>query len=329
MKEILQRTCEKFIENVALLKRCMRSSDSRIRAVCAISLLKAPYADETLINECKEIVNRETGVFSNFRGYAKLPSITLLAVSAHPETQMDTVRETYQVLKEHFHGSTYLALSAMALSELASDWELEETAARGRRIYKKMRKEHPFLTSSEDTAFSVMLAMSDRSDEDLIEEMETCYSTLRTWLPSSDGLQTLSHVLTLADGTAAQKCEKIKEIYQRLRQGGRKFGKNYELSTLGCVSILPLGADQIAADMLEVDAFLRTQKGYGFWGLDKRSRLMHAAMLVSAAYAETPGQNVSMNAAALSSVLAMIAAEQAVMCAVIASTAASNAASAS
>ena len=59
-------------------------------------------------------------------------------------------------------------------------------------------------------------------------------------------------------------------------------------------------------DMLDVDTWLSHQKGYGFWGLPKATRLMHAAMIVSNAYATNP----SLNAAAISGTLAMVISQQ-------------------
>ena len=60
--------------------------------------------------------------------------------------------------------------------------------------------------------------------------------------------------------------------------------------------------------------------------MDKRTRIMHAAMLLSLSD-QSSGQRATVNAAAQQATLAMIAAQQALMCAVIASSAAANAAS--
>ena len=74
---------------------------------------------------------------------------------------------------------------------------------------------------------------------------------------------------------------------------------------------------QTAADeIMEIDAFLSIQRGYSSWTISKNTRLMHAAMLLSDDCA--PG--TAIEAAAMSSTVAMIAAQQAVMCSVITST---------
>ena len=80
-------------------------------------------------------------------------------------------------------------------------------------------------------------------------------------------------------------------------------------------------------DML--DGYLARQKGYkGLFGLDRRTRTMHAAMLLSLPD-RSAGEPSVVNVAVQQATLAMIAAQQALMCAVIASSAASSAVSAS
>lgn len=322
MRESMPRTCQTFSDNRKLLKRCMRSADSRINAVCAIILMRTGMADETLLEECKNLLNQETGVFSNFRGFAKLPSITMLSVSGHPETRMDQAKETYRLMKQYYHGSPYLALSAITLNDLVPDWQMEEVISRGRRLYKRMRKEHPFLTSGEDASFSILLALSDRSDDALIEEMEHSYEKLRGWLPAGNGLQSLTHVLTMGDGPWEEKCEKVHAIYRGLADQRRKYGRQYELSALGCAALLPLSVEEIIENILYADTYLKDEKGYGFWGMSKRTRLMHAALLLAADCEKGRENTLSMNTAALTSTIALVAAEQAVICAMIAANAA-------
>ena len=93
----------------------------------------------------------------------------------------------------------------------------------------------------------------------------------------------------------------------------------------------PLGQrfqEDLARELLEIDALLSKRKGYkGVFGLDKRARSMHAAMLLSLRHEAEPKQPVELvGAAAQQATLAIIAAQQALMCAVVASSAASSAA---
>ena len=77
--------------------------------------------------------------------------------------------------------------------------------------------------------------------------------------------------------------------------------------------------------MMDVDAFLAEQKGYGFWGVDRKTRLMHAAMIVSDKYA--PREAV--DTAALTGTIALLIAQQMALCAIMVSTTAASAAASS
>ncbi|HQM02136.1 MAG TPA: hypothetical protein PLH98_16545, partial [Ruminococcus flavefaciens] len=64
------------------------------------------------------------------------------------------------------------------------------------------------------------------------------------------------------------------------------------------------------------------QKGYGVLSLDKKTRLMHSAMLTAVLYGDSDNAQAAVSASAL----AMIAAEEAAICAaIVATTTASNA----
>ena len=75
--------------------------------------------------------------------------------------------------------------------------------------------------------------------------------------------------------------------------------------------------------MMEADGFLAAQKGYGFWGIGRKIRLMHAAMIVSDEYIP----HDAVDRAALTGTISLIIAQQIALCAVMASTAAASTAS--
>ena len=325
MRDSLRRTCERFVQNQEMLKKTLRSGDLRLRSVCASMLLRAPYVEEDVLRESRDVLKQETGVFSNFRGFAQLASIVLLAMSGHPQTKITEAKETYRILKEEYYGCEYLALAALTLTDLVQPWQMEEVAVRGRKLYKRMKKEHGILTSQEDCGFSLLLAMDPRSDDLLIRQIEADYETLRHTFSAGNGLQSLTHVMALSGDTAT--CERVRELYYGLKENGLKYGRSYELSMLGVLAGLPVPTEELVQEMLEVDQFLAPQKGYGFWGCSKKTRLMHAAMLVCADRLKAGERtSASLDTAMLSGTIAMIAAEQAALCAIIAANAAATAA---
>lgn len=322
MKPSLNAICESFIASRDTIRNDFMWDNGYIIHVCAANLAaKGIAADSGKMAACKKLVNENTGIFSNFRGNVKLPVITYLAASENPEEKLEKSKKIYEVLKSYFYGSEYLAYVSLVLADMIELDEAGEIAARSIRIYDLMRKEHPFLTGSEDSVFAVLLAFSEKSDEQLIGEMERVYTYFKRKF-DSNAAQSVSHVLSLTDGDADAKCKRVEFIWDSLKNAGRKYSKYYEVAALAAFSLNEFDLSEAVDDILEVDKFLETQKGYGVFSIDKGTRLMHAVMLVSADYA---GNTVS-GTTAVATTLAMVAAQQAAMCAVIASSAAVTAA---
>lgn len=267
------------------------------------------------------MLKKEAGAFSNFRGTAEAATASMLALDENPEQTLADAMRIYKLLKKEFWGSAYLTMAAFIIARMAAPEQYEQLAERTRTIYKKMKAEHPFLTSGEDSAFCALLALSEKSDDDLIGEMEMCYGELKGHFYSSNAVQSLSHVLALCDGAASEKCERTLELYERLKQEGRKYGTEYELPTLGILAMSGDDPETIVSEMLEADEWLSEQKGFGFWGsVTKKQRLMYAGILAQ-------NQRMDVNAmqtAAVGSTIAMIVAQEAAMCAVITASAAAS-----
>ncbi len=325
MKPSLNAICESFIASRDTIKNDFMWDNNYIIHVCAASLAsKGIAADSEKMAECKKLVNEKTGIFSNFRGNVKLPVITYLATSENPVEKLDKAKQIYDVMKNYFFGSEYLAYVSILLTDMIDIEKVDKIAERSMVIYDLMRKEHPFLTGSEDSIFAALLAFSEKSDEQLIEEMERVYAYFKKKF-AGNAVQSVSHVLSLTDGDADAKCKRVEFLWDSLKNAGRKYSKYYEVAALAAFALNEFDLSEAVDDILEADKFLEQQKGYGVLSIDKGTRLMHAVMLVSADYA---GNTVS-DTTAVATTLAMVAAQQAAMCAVIAASSASTAAAAS
>ena len=322
MRESLQRVCNQFVENRDAVKKTFKLESSYIYPVCAnIFCSKGMVISRERLEEARSILRGKTGLFSNFRGTVQAPVVCMLAADSDMESRMERTMTYYSLLKEKFWGSEYLALVAFLMSDLVTEARAAEKIARGRTIYERMKKEHPLLTSSEDSLFAVLMAFSDQSDDKLIEDMETCYRLLKRRFSDSNAVQSASHVLALTDGTAEEKVARMLAMYDGIVAAGGKYSKHYALSTLAAMVCLDAAPETLVEEMLEADRFLAEQTGYrGVLGMDRRTRMMHAAMLVSDLYLPR-GQ---VDTAAVTGTISMIAAQQAAMCAVIAGSAAAS-----
>ncbi|MBQ9765105.1 MAG: DUF4003 family protein [Lachnospiraceae bacterium] len=313
------------MRNRDIIKQDFKMENVYIYPVCAnVFLGKRQNVEPDKMQNCLRILKENTGVFSNFRGNGRIPMLSMLALDSAPEEKFRKALTFYSKLKDYFWGSEYLAVASMIVTELVDETRYEEVAERTRKIYEIMKAEHPFLTSSEDSVFASLLALSDKTEAEMVREVEACYNRLKPDFFSGNAVQSLSHVLALGEGSVEDKCKRVMDIFYALREKGCKYGTDYQLATLGALALLPVDIETLVDEMIDVDIFLSGQKGYGFFGIEKRTRIMHAAMIVSTYHTDQNDNNL-MGAAALSGSIALVAAQQAAMCAAIAASGAAAA----
>ncbi len=327
MRETIQRGCEQLIRCRDQVKQVFPWDGGLIHLSCAgIYVMKGKSVDEGVLEQSKRLLKEKVGVFSNFRGTARSPIAAMLAVSGNPERTLDNGITVYELLKKEFWSSAYLPLAAMTIAQLVEPFDYERVAGRTRRIYERMKAEHPFLTNSEDSALCAMSALSERSEDALIGDMESCYRLLKPEFFSGNAVQSLAHVLSLCEGTPEEKCRRTMELFHNLKAAGRKYGTEYELPTLGIFALTDADSRQVAGEMIEIDSWLSEQKGFGALGsVGSKQRLMYAGMLAQKEHAAAD----VVQTAAVRSTVALIVAQEMVMCAAIAASTAPAASSSS
>ncbi len=323
MNERTLARCKNLIKNKETMKSAFAWEDGLTHLACAgIFINKEQTANEEMLLQCKDILKRNTGIFSNFKSTAKPMIVAMLAANENPQLLMERGLKVYDLLKEEFMSSVYLPIAAMIIAQYADEARYAELAQRTRRIYKQMRADHPFLTSGEDSTFCALMALLDKPDEVLLGDAEECYKILKNNFFSSNAVQSLSHVLSMCDGEPENKCQKTMELFQKLKEAGHKYGTSYELPTLGVLAMADGNQDEIAAEMAEIDQWLSEQKGFGFFSsISAKQRLMYAGMIAQQDYIN----DKMMQSAAVNGVISLIVAQQAAMCAAITASAAATA----
>ena len=315
MNERTLARCQNLIKNKETMKSAFAWEDGLTHLACAgIFINKEQTANEEVLIQCKDILKRNTGIFSNFKSTAKPMIVAMLAVNENPQLLMERGLKVYDLLKEEFMSSVYLPIAAMIIAQYADEARYAELAQRTRRIYKQMRADHPFLTSGEDSTFCALMALLDKPDEVLLGDAEECYKILKSNFFSSNAVQSLSHVLAMCDGEPEIKCQRTMELFQKLKEAGHKYGTSYELPTLGVLAMADGNQDEIVAEMAEIDQWLSEQKGFGFFSsISAKQRLMYAGMIAPQDYIN----DKMMQSAAVNGVISLIVAQQAAMCAAI------------
>ena len=306
MQDELLRLCEDFVANRNAVKTAIRGQNRRIYSVCAsIFCGRGQTARPEVLRDTHALLKEKAGPFSSFRGNLTAPMACLLACGMFPVRHMDMAVRYYERLAEDFYRTEQLALAAFLLPDMIPEEYLDELIDRSRGIFSRMKRAHPFLTSSHDSIFALLLAFSPKRVEDIAEDAEQCYRLLRRLYGSGSSIRTVASILAVQNDAPADKAERLASMVQALQMRKAKFGKGLELAPLAAMADVSVPAQQVAEDILDAEAFLSRQRG--FRAVTRREGLMTAAMIVSGRV--DPGRDAEM--ASLLAVLALVAAEQA------------------
>lgn len=310
MKTTVQRRCELLVENRQLVSKASVLESSLLRAVSAASYTeKDMSADVDQLKDCIKLLKKKQSAFSYLRGNTMLIIASRMALSGNPEGYLDDVIEVYKVFqKGKFFGSYYRVLASMSICDAGRSAQAEEIIEKTNALLKEMSKSHPWLTNEEDTSFAVLLAMTDKSIDEILTELEGSYQYIKKNFSFHDNAAySLSQVLTTLDGSYDQKGDKALEIYNAFKEAGSKYGKNYELASIGALVNTDMNTEDLVSEVIEVAEFLKGKKGFGALEMDRYTRLMLGTMIVSGIYSN---EKASLSASVTSGALATVIAEQ-------------------
>jgi len=326
-----------FTRKLELLAANKKSIDKAFKFEMGISqvvasLLLASNGKEADIEKMKEaraILKKKAGVFSAFRDATELVILARMALENDPEKYIDDVKEVFDIfMKGKVFEDTYMVLASMIVVDRGRKADAEEIKDKTNEILKRMSKKHPILTSSEDLALAALLATTDRDIDSIIDDMEECFTYTKKELKlkaDSDSIQALSQILALNGGDMRAKCDKVAEIFAAFKEHGSKFGNYLEFPALGTLLNVNVSTDVLVSEIIEAADFLKQSKGFGGLSMDKKSRLMFAALIAADVFAADNTDAIISNAVATTSAVAMIVAEEIaimviVMCASTANT---------
>lgn len=329
MWENLQKKCDLFEDNYQILKKNFRWDYAMMHRLGALLYANAGLgADVNAIKGIKEVIKANTGFFSAFRETAFFALSVLLSLEDNPEELFQKTLKIYGRMKETgFHSSVYLTLAAFSIAKQTEEYEITSVISRAREFYDAMKKEHRFLTSSDDYGYAAMLSMSDLSVPQAIAEMEYCYGSLRQDFSSGNVLQSLTHVLALSEEAGPEKCGRVVQIYESLRRKGCKYSRYSPLSTLGILAMVTEDTEKLTDEVKEIYRLLSEKRGFGSWSVSRHERTMFAAALTANEYIKDMKQN-PLALSLAGNITNIVIAEQTAMI-IVASSAAATAASAS
>ena len=287
MRQSLLDIFNLFIRNREIMKKNFKFEHQGIHYMGAVIYTeKNQSIDFDRIQKAKNIIKDNTSMFSTFRGIGYTLGAIRLSLSSYPESKFKETLRIYELLKNEFSTSDYLVSVAYFLAD-AEETELlnlEDLIKRSKEVYVKMRKNHPFLTSSEDISLAVLIAMNQENIDESIEDMERYYNKLRERFSIGNPLQSLSHVLSLNKVNIEERYSKVINIYDDLRSKNLKYGKNHELPLLGILALSDKSVESITEDIEEVYNKFKEVGVVKTFGLGRTEGLMYASLLVAIDY---------------------------------------------
>ena len=274
-------------------------------------------ADIERMKEARNILKKKAGVFSAFRDATELVILARMATAPDMEKYIDDLIDVFNVLmKGKVFEDSYLVLTAMIIVDRDRKADAENIKDTTNEIMRRMSKLHPILTSSEDLALAALLAMSGRDIDSVMHDMEESFVYTKKTLKlraDANSIQALSQILALTEGDMKAKCDKVAELFAAFKEHGSKFGTYLEFPALGTLLDVQVPTEVLVPEIIEAADFLKKSKGFGGLSMDKKTRLMFAALLASEVYTSGMGtsETIATNSAIVTnSAIAMVVAEE-------------------
>ncbi len=116
--------------------------------ICAA---QGSQADAEKLRECRSMLKSEHGIFSNFRGHMSLPIIVRMSLAPSAKEYLDGITSIYNMLNSSFAlKNEFRLLAAMIIYDGGDVSAFPSLSEKTVEIYKKIRKNHPLLTSQDD-----------------------------------------------------------------------------------------------------------------------------------------------------------------------------------
>ena len=229
---------------------------------------------------CTAVLCSSVSIFSSLRNSAD--SLIYASMDADEKVgSVDKIIKNYQILRKDFSSSYYLPLVAYLLVD-QSEEEVVSFSSKMKELYKKERKNHPFLTGGEDYgSLALMIKFSSDLDKTYASYI-SCYNILKEKVKMpSNARQTTAMILALDDDSDEEKVNRFVEIYNALKNNKIRFG-NFFIPLLGISAIGKVNPDSYVERIKTISTPLKNQpelKGIFGCKLNKGTRNAYACLL--------------------------------------------------
>ncbi|EJO5348978.1 DUF4003 domain-containing protein [Clostridium botulinum] len=330
MDLLLKQKVDLMAENYYELKKSFNWEYSLVKHFVAMNLAtKDKKVNIEEIEEIKKYIKKQVGLFSQFRGMNLFILSSLLYLESNYKDFFQNMQIVYEkMMGAGFRNSQYLPLASYTIVKEVSMDKWDEKIQRMKSFYSNMKKNHFWLTSTDDYVLAAVLATSDLDVEKTSEEMESCYKLLNEMgFSKGDSLQSLSQILAFGEEDSQNKCNRAVSLYNKLKSKRCKL-TYYGLASLGVLTLITSNDSEMIEEIKEVYDYIKGKDGYGMFSIQKSYVVMLAISLIGDCYIEKIQKDL-VDITLANSINAIIIAQQqaAIVVACAASAAASSASS--
>lgn len=319
--------CDSFLE----LKRPLAwKTSSYYIKLCALAFaMEGRRPDAVQLLEAIRTIKKQTGPLSYLRSARPYIAAYFLSSGKSPEHEFNRLSHCYSVMKEAgFKSSPYLPIAAHTLYTTSAQGAEKSKAEAAYTLYREMKRNHPFLTSSDDYASSVILASTDQPMDKLMGEVEETYNLLRkSGFRMSNGLQFLSQILIFDPSSPEAKAVRCTFITEKLREYKNRVSSMY-YGTIGFLALTGDHWEKAVDETIEVLNFMKERKCYR-WGEREFHLLLAAALVCNNYFKNKDTSNNALLRVGVGTTIEAIIAAQTAACAAAAAASASAASSSS
>jgi hypothetical protein len=308
-----------FIHNVEILKQEFRwrMSNQVISLIASIYVMHEKALNSEQLKDFSTQITKQVGWFSPFRSYQKY-NVAASLISKYDQSEFQELLTIFNQLRQNgFPNNAYTIISALSLLE--DTITVSERAENIKKIYKRMREEHLFLTSHSDYPLATLLSLENKDVDVLINGIETYYQGLtKQGFKSGNDLQFLSHILMILENQKFDdKIEKISLLKERCEAAGIKVRRTF-YPILGLLTAI----DMTSQDVRELKELIDELNQHKVLKYNKVLNQSIGAMLLLSSRIDDPKLIQTNLSTALESI---IQAQQAAMIAMMASSSAAAA----
>lgn len=272
----MKNICDLFLENKYNCKGIYTIGANRADDLIAyLFTLNNCKMDDNAMLEQYHYLYRAKEVDAAFRDNARMILMCYMAMSEDPDAYFKQVESIYNEFPRS--GFFNYPVDAAIMIQNCKPDAAKQVIERTLTMYDRLKREHRINTAGYNMPKVCLLALTDRTIDDLLADFEACYSYMKGIF---GGSVVYDRAFNRVPGEvpAVEKCKKVEEILDKLE--GKKSAKK------GCVEALDLFAkrsesvDTIAELIAEVDAYLKPNKDFHGLLVNAGDRGTAAALLV-------------------------------------------------